>query len=228
VFLADDPGHYDRVVIDVRDVQINVTSDSASGWQSLGGVLPGSYNLLDLVNDHDTLLANSDIPSGRISQMRLILGTNNYVVVNGVNYALATPSAQQSGLKLNVQQSVSSGILYTILLDFDVAKSIVKTGNGSYTLKPVIRTVFNAVGGSIHGFVVPATFPTAIYVIQGNDTVASTFTGLNGGYMFRGMLAGSYNLRYVPNDTTYLSDSRNGVMVSTGAVTTVDTVRLHH
>jgi hypothetical protein len=51
------------VVIDVQDVQINVTGDSTSGWQSLSTVNAGSYDLLKLVNDDDTLLANSDIPS---------------------------------------------------------------------------------------------------------------------------------------------------------------------
>src|SRR6266487_5927747 len=88
VYLTDDPAAYDKVVIDVQDVQINVTNDSTGGWQSLSTVSKGSYDLLKLVNDHDTLLGHSDIPSGRIHQLRLILGSNNYVVVGGVQYPL--------------------------------------------------------------------------------------------------------------------------------------------
>src|ERR1043166_2216108 len=131
VYLTDDPGNYDQVVIDVKDVQINLSNDSTEGWQSLSTVKAGAYDLLKLVNDDDTLLGNSDIPSGMIHQMRLILGPDNYVVLNGQQIPLETPSAQQSGLKLNVQQNVSAGILYKITLDFDAGKSIVKTGNSS-------------------------------------------------------------------------------------------------
>jgi hypothetical protein len=227
VFLVDDPASYDKVIIDVKDVQINVTNDSTGGWQSLSTVSAGAYDLLTLANDHDTLLAKSDIPSGTIHQMRLVLGTNNYIVVNGQQIPLQTPSAQQSGLKLNIQQSVTSGILYTITLDFDAAKSIVKTGNNNYILKPVIRTLFNAVGGSIKGFVLPDTLTTKIFAIQGPDTIASTFT-LNGGYLIKGLPVGSYNLRFVPTDTTFLSEGRNGVAVTLGNVTVVDTIHLHH
>jgi uncharacterized protein DUF4382 len=227
VYLTDDPAPYDKVVIDVQDVQINVTNDSTGGWQSLSTVKTGTYDLLRLVNDKDTLLAHSDVPSGRIHQMRLILGNNNYVMIGGTQYPLETPSAQQSGLKLNIQQDVTSGILYTITLDFDAARSIVKTGNNRYILKPVIRTILNAVGGSIKGVVTPSTFTTTVYAIRGTDS-ASTFTSSTGDYMIRGLQAGTYTLRYIPGDTTYVPDTRAAIAVTTGNVTTVDTVHLHH
>jgi hypothetical protein len=228
VYLTDDPANYDQVVIDVKDVQINLSTDSSDKWQSLSTVKAGSYDLLRLVNDDDTLLANSDIATGRLHQMRLVLGSNNYIVINGQNIPLETPSAQQSGLKLNIQQDITSGILYTITLDFDAAKSIVKTGNSKYILKPVIRTVFNAVGGSIKGFVLPDTVTTAVYAIHAPDTVASTFTASNGGYLIKGIAAGTYTLSFVPNDTTFTTQTKAGVIVTTGNVTTVDTVHLHH
>lgn len=226
VRLTDDPANYDAVLIDIREVLINVTGDDDKGWQSLPGVNKGVYNLLDLVNDKDTLLVNADIPGGRIQQMRLVLGPNNAVVVDGVTIPLETPSAQQSGLKLNIHQEVSGGILYTLLLDFDAARSIVRTGNGKYILKPVIRTILQAAGGSIGGFVVPDSVRTAVFAIQGADTVAGTFTGINGGYLIRGLNAGSYSVSYVPQDTTFQSQSKSGVMVTTGQVTKLDTVRL--
>jgi hypothetical protein len=232
VRLTDDPGNYDAVYIDIQDVQINVTGDSATeGWQSLQGVNRGVYNLLDLVNDKDTLLAVADIPSGRISQMRLILGPDNSVVVDGTEYELKTPSAQQSGLKLNIHQDVTTGVLYTILLDFDVAKSIVQTGNKKFILKPVIRTVLNAAGlqvkvGDISGFVMPDSVLTSVLALQGPDTIASTFTDSTGGYMIKGLNAGLYDLHFVPGDTTWLKNQKAGVIVNKGQVTVVDTVFL--
>jgi len=226
VRLTDDPLNVDAVYIDVQDVQINVTGDGDEGWQSLTGVNKGVYNLLDLVNDKDTLLADAEIPSGKLHQLRLVLGSNNSIVVDGINVPLETPSAEQSGLKLNIQQNVQAGILYTILLDFDAGKSIVHTGSDKYILKPVIRTILQAVGGSITGNVQPDSVKTIIYAIQGSDTAASTFTDANGGYLIKALTAGSYDLHFWPMDTTFLPAVRTGVSVSDGNLTVVDTVHL--
>lgn len=229
VYLTDAPGDYEAVYIDVKDVQINVTGDTSNGWQSLAGVHAGIYDLLKLVNDDDTLLADANIPSGRIHQMRLVLGTENYVKIEGTAdmIKLETPSAQQSGLKLNIQQDVVDGILYKITLDFDAAKSIVKTGNKKYILKPVIRTILNAVGGTIKGIVMPKTFSSQVCAIQGVDTVGCTFTDTNGGYSFRGLPAGSYNFYYNPSDTTYQDSLRTNVSVLFKTITNIDTTFLH-
>ncbi len=229
VYLTDAPGDFEAVFIDVKDVMINVTGDTINGWQSLNGVHPGVYDLIKLTNDQDTLLADAEIPSGKLHQLRLVLGTENYVKIEGTlqPIKLETPSAQQSGLKLKVQQDVENGVLYTILLDFDVAKSIHKTGNNKYMLKPVIRTILQAAGGSIKGVVMPNSFQTAIYAVQGPDTIASTFTGTNGGYLIKGLAAGSYNIHYAPSDITYMDSIRNNISVIAGKVTVVDTTVLH-
>jgi hypothetical protein len=223
VYLTDDPANYDQVVIDVRDVKINYSNDDNS-WKSLSQVNAGSYDILRLVNDKDTILGKTDLDSGRIEQIRLILGPNNYVKVNGQTYTLETPSAQQSGLKIKLNQDVNTGVLYKLLLDFDASRSIVKTGNGKYILKPVIRATMQAQGGSIKGYVLPNTFNTAVYAIQGPDTVAGTVTSA-GSYWIKGLNAGSYSLAFAPSDTAYKSQTKT-VSVTNNAVTTVDTVRL--
>jgi hypothetical protein len=225
VRMTDDPAAFDAVYIDLKDVQINVTDDADKGWQSLPGVHAGIYNLLDLVNDKDTLLVNADIPTGRLHQIRLVLGSNNSILANGITIPLETPSSMQSGLKLNVQQDVNGGILYKMVLDFDAARSIVSSGNGKFILKPVIRTVLNAVGGSIKGAVTPKTVLTAVYAINGVDTM-TTFTDLNGAYLIKGVPAATYTMQYFPKDSTYKSQIKTGIAVTTGNVTVVDTVRL--
>jgi hypothetical protein len=225
VFLTDDPANYEEVVIDVQDIRINYSSDSSNGWQSLTNVNTGSYDVLKLVNDNDTLLADAELNPGRIQQIRLILGSNNYVKIDGVQYNLTTPSAQQSGLKLNIHQDVNAGITYKLLLDFDAARSIVRTGNNKYILKPVIRTSMEAIGGSIHGYVTPSSFSTAVFAIQGPDTIAGTYTS-NGSYWLKGLNAGTYDLSFVPGDSTYQEQTKSGITVNTNQVTTVDTVKL--
>lgn len=227
IYLTDDPGDYEAVIIDVQDVQINVTNDADNGWQSLAGVHTGSYDLLTLVNDQDTLLAEAEIPSGRIHQLRLVLGTENFVKINGELIPLTTPSAQQSGLKLNFQQDVQAGLLYKVTLDFDVAKSIVETGSGKFMLKPVIRGILESVGGSIKGVVSPADVPTLVMALNGTDTVATTFTGLlTGGYILKGLPAATYSLYFKPGNVALGDTTLTGITVNTGAVTTVDTLHI--
>src|SRR5690606_28746613 len=99
----------------------------------------GMYNLLDFQNGLDTLIAPpQQIPSGQISQIRLILGANNYVVVAGVVHPLELSSQDESGLKLNLHSMIDANVEYLIMVDFDASQSIVVQGNGSYRLKPVL------------------------------------------------------------------------------------------
>ena len=231
IYLTDAPGDFEAVNIDVKDIMINVTGDTVNGWQSLSGVNSGVYDLLKLRNDDDTLLADAEIPSGRIHQLRLVLGTGNTVKVEGVSefISLETPSAQQSGLKLNIQQDVTGGVLYKIILDFDAARSIVKTGNNRYMLKPVIRTVLSAIGGSIKGIVMPKTFQSKVYAVQGIDTITSTFTGTDGGYLLKGLAAGNYDVFYKSGDIVNYRDSlRTNISVTTNMITQIDTTFLRH
>ena len=47
---------------------------------TVGNAYPGLYNLMDLTNGRDTILADAEIPQGSISQIRLILGENNFII----------------------------------------------------------------------------------------------------------------------------------------------------
>lgn len=138
VYLTDDPADYNAVWIDVQDVQVNAGSDSVNGWTSIHVLRPGLYNLLSLRNGIDTVLSSADIPAGNITQVRLVLGANNSIETTGGSFPLETPSAEQSGLKINVQANLKPGQTYKLWLDFDASKSIVETGSGKFMLKPVI------------------------------------------------------------------------------------------
>ena len=215
VRMTDTTANYDSVMIDIQAVEVK-----GSGGTILLNAYPGMYNLLDFTNGKDTLIASSDIPSGHVSQVRLILGSNNYVVIAGVRYNLATPSAQQSGLKLNIQTDLTAGVEYTLLLDFDASRSIVTQGNGSYSLKPVIRVVSLAATGSITGTVSPAeALPALASATNGTDTI-TTYTDSAGHFLFRGVPAGSYTLILEPQ-LPYIPDTVHAVSVSVGNMTDV-------
>lgn len=229
VYLVDGPAAYDRVYIDVQSVQVKASTDaSESDWQTLTIPRTGIYNLLNFKNGLDTLLGTIQLPAGHISQLRLVLGSNNSVVLNGVSYPLTTPSAQQSGLKLAINTDLLAGIDYKIWIDFDAARSIVQTGSGSYILKPVIRTFTQAESGAIKGIVLPVAAKGWVFAIaNATDTVSSTPADLSSGiFLLRGIPASTYKVAFHATAGTYRDTTFTGVTVTTGNITDVGTLIL--
>lgn len=221
ILLTDAPGDYDQVNIDIQGIEINSHDEK---WVQLT-VKKGIYNLLDFTNGLDTLIASGDIPSGKISEIRFILGTNNSIVIDGNTYPLETPSSQQSGLKLKLHETLNEGISYTFRIDFDAAKSIVQTGRTTYILKPVLRLVSEANSGAIKGVVYPYNVRTQILAISGTDTFGTFTDTSHGRYLLQGVTPGAYSLVFSPS-SPYSDTTINGVTVTLGNVTTVDTLYL--
>ena len=225
VRLTDAPGDYQAVHVDIKGIEIN-SGDGETGWVGLKHVHPGVYNLLKLTGGLDTLLATEELPAGRISQIRLILGENNSVKTGGQVYALKTPSAQQSGLKLKLNATLTEGITYTILLDFDAARSVVSAGNsGGFNLKPVIRSIVEAQSGAIKGSVTPVLAAPAVFAISGTDTVSTAYADATGTFLLRGVKPGTYQVVIQPKEG-YQGHISKDVSVNLGNVTTLTPVAL--
>ena len=223
--LTDAPGDYEEVNVDIQGIEIHAEGgDLASGWKSLN-VQQGVYNLLELSNGIDTLLSVTELPAGKISQIRLILGQQNSIKIDGQEIDLVTPSAQHSGLKLNVHADLVEGVTYKILLDFDAARSIVHTGSGKYNLKPVIRSITEATSGAIKGVVTPAASLPAVFAIVATDTVATTYADSTGNFLLRGVPPGTYVVSFDAKEG-YTDFQETNVGVSLGNVTDMGTISL--
>jgi hypothetical protein len=134
--LTDAPYDAQQVNVDIKEVNVNFNGDS-TGWIKLETVA-GVYDLLKLQNGVDTFLAEGTVPTGTLKELRLVLGTQNSIMVDSVVYPLSTPSSQQSGLKIKFNRNLAAG-LDSLLIDFDAALSISKDGNGNYILQPVLK-----------------------------------------------------------------------------------------
>ena len=138
--LTDAPGDYLEVNVDLKQILFRYTDDdSLSGWINVPAN-QGIYNLLDLQNGISAIIADtSAIPVGKISQIRLILGTNNSIMLKDSSlFPLSIPSAYTSGLKIQVNADIKPGLKTDITIDFDAALSVVKEGL-EYKLNPVIK-----------------------------------------------------------------------------------------
>ena len=88
VKLTDAPAGYDAVNVEILYMEANM----GNGWVEFPVENPGVYNLQEFTNGNTMLLiGDTSIAPGIMSELRLILGTNNTVVVDGISYELKTP-----------------------------------------------------------------------------------------------------------------------------------------
>ncbi|WP_335967108.1 DUF4382 domain-containing protein [Galbibacter sp. PAP.153] len=229
VKLVDAPGDYEKVNVDIQDVLINRTDDDESGWESIGEINAGVYDLLELTGGASVILAENEIAAGEIEQLRLVLGDNNTVVVDGEELPLDTPSAEQSGLKIKFDDvELDGGYSYEIILDFDAEKSVVEAGeSGKYILKPVINASTEVNSGRIAGAVVPTDYQVLASVVTEEQDTITTYTDDSGIFVLNGVPAGTYEVVLTPDEASgYAEVTVPDVAVENGEVADIGSIEL--
>ncbi|MFN1835419.1 DUF4382 domain-containing protein [Balneola sp. MJW-20] len=240
VGLTDAPAAYDQVNIEILQVLVNTNGDEDleegeetetdslenNGWYA---ILEDSIyvNLLDYQNGAILDLGTATVEPGQYNQVRLLLGDNNNVVVDGITYDLKTPSAQQSGYKLQINETVEAGGVYDLIIDFDASRSVVQRGNGSYLLKPVLRTVDLDETGSISGTVFPADGADWVYAIHQSDAdTVGTQPDDGGNFSLIGLQEGVYDLSIIASEA-YQDSTIMDIELMDEDLVLQDTVRLN-
>src|SRR5436190_14103415 len=94
VRMTDAPATWDSVNIDLKGIEVKFAKDTTK-WMTLQAN-PGIYNLLGLQNGLDTLIGQGTFPANEIvKEIRLILGTDNSIVVSGQEFPLTIPSGEE-------------------------------------------------------------------------------------------------------------------------------------
>ncbi|HMI61632.1 MAG TPA: DUF4382 domain-containing protein, partial [Puia sp.] len=212
VYMMDDPIQLAKVLIDIRQITVEVDTaakqsdadhddqwdNNYCGWhrdQSNKSVIwdtlsitPGVYDLLQLRNGTDTLLASSLITTGKILKLKITLGSDNTVFTDSTtSYPLEvfgpTPWFTVNVSRTNVNSVTNNE--FKLWLDFNLSKSVFFF-SGQFLLKPYI-TVFNDVATSkIQGQVLPTGAGALVTAYNATDTLyAVPFWG--GQYLFRGV-----------------------------------------
>ena len=221
VRMTDAPGPYEKVNIDLIAVEVK----GSGGQTVILNTTAGIYNLLDLTNGVNKLIATSILTDSKVSQIRLILGPDNTVVVGGVTYPLSTPSAEQSGLKLLINQTLQADIQNEIMIDFDANVSVIQTGNGTYKLKPVLRTVVTAISGNIIGSITPIGMLASVSATSSAGVVYSSNVNNLGFFQISGIPPGAYTFTVTPL-LPMLPATRTEVVVVAGSSTNVGVIAL--
>lgn len=203
--LTDAPAcGFNEVNVTVQAVRVHrsaTAEDSDSGWQTLTLDTPLQVDLLTLTNGQLLDLGDMALPAGRYNQLRLVLAdnstlpmANSVVLSGGLEKALSTPSAQQSGLKLKMAMDVVPEQVAGYVIDFDACRSVVKAGgSGNYLLKPVLSVLPLSTTGVAGEVALALVGPNTTVALQNNGvTVRTSLPAANGSFLLQPVPAGNY------------------------------------
>lgn len=181
--ITDAPPQLPEDVIAVNIRVIDIEFNYEDEWTNVNDFEDNEFNgvtlnLLDWQEGRALHLGDFKVPAGHYTEIRFKLAAPEkekdvksnpdcnitfYNDIDGLwSEPLFVPSGAQSGYKAKGDFDIEANAKLAITADFDVYKSIVVKGNGTYSLKPVIRVVVDELSGWINGTVVDVeTFPHA-------------------------------------------------------------------
>ncbi|MBK6827786.1 MAG: DUF4382 domain-containing protein [Chitinophagaceae bacterium] len=197
-------------------------------WDTLD-IRPGIYNLLDLSNGADTLLASGITVAGKIKKIRLTLGTQNSVVIDSVQYPLRLWN-NYNRITINVRgediEEIRPGDLQ-IWLDFDAGRSIVRIQNNQFILKSFLRIWLPPQTAAIKGKILPDRADAVVSVIANNDTLVA-FPNSDGRFKIRGIRGTTADVYINATANGYRDTTLTGVAIQTGRETDIGTIQLRN
>jgi hypothetical protein len=255
--LSDNPVSFDAVNVDIQRVEILVKPDSCRGrdsdddddddnschhdhdgdddhhdngcavWDTLD-IRAGVYNLLDLTNGADTLLATGFTVAGKIKKIRLTLGSDNSVVVDSVSYPLTLWNTNNR-VTINVRgediEEITPGDLQ-VWLDFDAGRSIVRINNNRFVLKPFLRIWLPALTASLKGKVLPEAAGAVISAISNGDTLVAI--PADGRFKIRGLRGSTADILFNATANGYRDTTIRNVSLQHGRETDIGTIQLRN
>jgi len=144
------PDNVTNVFIEFSEVWVH---KSGGKWQQLA--LAQSPYIIDLLQFQEGLTTELVPPAileaGKYTQVRIVVSSATIKFENGTEQPLEIPSDNLKTDK-NFTISLDDGSAVDIVIHFDLSKSIVATGSGTYQLKPVVHLFDDPLkAASIHG-----------------------------------------------------------------------------
>jgi hypothetical protein len=251
LYMMDGPVQFTKVLIDIRQVAVEIDTataqnsddrddqwdDNYNGWHHDGShksviwdtlsIKPGVYDLLQLRNGTDTLLASGQFPSGKILKLKITLGSDNTIFTDSTtSYPLEVfgpnPYFTVNVSRVNVA-SVSSND-FKVWLDFNLSRSVV-FWNGQFLLKPYLIVFNDQVTAKVQGQVLPSGAAALVTAYNATDTLYAV-PFWNGQYQFRGVPAGTWSVNFKGRGG-YQDTTLANIKVDSMKVVKLPTITLH-
>jgi len=237
VAITDAPAcGFDHVYVTIQRVRVHESSaatDNASGWQEITPAQPIKVDLLSLSNGIMMSLGKMPLPAGEYHQLRLVLADNtpgnmaNAIVPSGGTLQpLDAMNTLHNGLTMMSPITINPQAHTELVLDFDVCRSIVQRGDGSYGLRPVLSSTEMDRSGGITGYVGLANAGAAVYAELNGAVIKGTVADRNGRFVLAPIAQNSAGESYdvVLAGENFSTAIITGVAVSAGAETALSTV----
>lgn len=110
---------------------------------------PAAFDLLDLRNGTEALLADHPVPAGSYGQLRLVVASAEVTLADGTTFedgtttrTLKVPSGEESGIKVQLAAPIEADPeqVTIVVVDFDVDRNFVFQGGHGTTVKDVLFT----------------------------------------------------------------------------------------
>lgn len=145
--ITDAPGDLNitRANVTISQVKVHLSAgggnesenetNGTAGWYSVVN-LSQTFDLIALQNVTD-ILGSTNLSAGWYTQIRLYVD-KAVLTIDGVEYDCKIPS---NTIKLIKPFRITQNSTTTLILDFDVQKSVHETSNGKYMFKPTIKII---------------------------------------------------------------------------------------
>ena len=127
-----------EALVTISSIEVHLASagnNSTAGWYTIVEDSQ-TFDLIAIQNVTE-FLGSENLSAGLYTQMRLNVD-KALVTINGTQYNLTIPSKT---VKLVKSFRINESETTTLTLDFDVQKSVHKTGNDKYIMQPTIKVI---------------------------------------------------------------------------------------
>lgn len=256
VFLNDDPvQNIFKLLIDIRYIEVKVDTgkikhnddyydddhegdddhngehhdeDKYGKWDTLS-ITPRIYDLLLLKNGKDTLIANGFISAGKITKLRLTLGSNNEIWTDSTHHYPLSICDNKKYVYVKIpSQSIEAlpNGQQRIRLDVNVGKSV-EFEDGAYCFKPKLKSYSDKTTGKIEGKVKPQAAKAMVMAFNNTDTAyALPERDDDGEFKIKGVKPGTYSVLYKAT-SPYKDTLISNIQVLAGQETKLQTITLH-
>jgi hypothetical protein len=210
VKITDDPfplKWFAEVDVTITKIELHAVDSTRHGsfitiWEG-----KQSINLLELRNGVTSDFPQAVVPAGRYNMILLKIDSLHVKYVNGTEFSLNVPDNRKTGVRIIIAPpvEVQEGDSVSVLLDFDLSKSLVIRGGwhgnfpmpGFFRFRPVIRAMSMHKAGSIMGFVSDTSgvaIPDAQITVKADTVVSNAFTNHRGYYKVMALPQGTYSV----------------------------------